>query len=429
MNNKRIILHIDMNSYFASVEQQANPFLRGKAVGVCAYMSPGGCIIASSAEAKAKGIKTGCTVRDAKQLDPDVVLVENEPAKYRSTTERIFSILAEYTDRLEPYSIDESFLDLTGWTSDFGAARDLGILIQRRIKDEVGEWLNCSVGISWTKFLAKFAGDIAPKKGMVVIGENLSCPPLLKGVSGGCFEWMSLDGALRDRPLTDAWGINSAMEARLNALGIKTLLDLKLYDKDKIRRVFGRYGYYLWANVNGIEITKVENGTPPPKSVGHSYCIPKKTKDKEYLSLVLYKLCEKTGRRLRSLELEANVINIFFAYTYGGGTGKSFKTSERMFTTEEIYRYAGGFLERTQILLPVRMIAVSVTRLSSVSSQMGLFYDNLKMKDLSRAMDRINDKYGEYTVCRGLMFGTENVARDRIGFRKTLPAPGVSVSG
>ena len=105
----RIILHIDMNSYFASVEQQANPFLRGKPVGVCSYLSPRGVIIASSPEAKAKGIKTGCIAEEARKLDPKIVLLENEPAKYHSTTEKIFKILSEYTDRLEPYSIDEAF--------------------------------------------------------------------------------------------------------------------------------------------------------------------------------------------------------------------------------------------------------------------------------------------------------------------------------
>ena len=109
---EKIIIHIDMNSYFASVEQQANPFLRGSSVGVCAYDSPGGVIIASSKEAKAKGIKTGCKVRDAKLIDPDVMILENEPAKYRSTTEKIFSIFKSYTDRIEPYSIDEAFMDM-----------------------------------------------------------------------------------------------------------------------------------------------------------------------------------------------------------------------------------------------------------------------------------------------------------------------------
>jgi DNA polymerase-4 len=398
---KKIILHIDMNSYFASVEQQANPFLRGRPVGVCAYLSPGGCIIASSMEAKAKGIKTGCTVREALKLEPNVVLLENEPAKYRSTTEKIFNILGSYTDTLEPYSIDEAFLDLTGWASDFKKALALGQEIQARIKEEVGEWLNSSVGISWTKFLAKFASDIAPKKSVLVIADQKKLASILKG-----------------RDLQDAWGINYRMEARLNALGIKNLWDLKNYNKDNIRRVLGRYGYYLWANVNGLEITSVKQGAPAPKSVGHSYCLPKKTTDKKYLSSILYKLCEKTGRRLRTQEMEAQCLHIGWAYTRAGGFYRSFKTAEKMFTTEEVYSYAGNILKNANLPMPVRMLAVSVSRLTPVTSQMSLFKDNLSQKDLSRALDKLNDKYGEYTVIRGQMFGTETAAKDRIGFRK-----------
>lgn len=399
----RIILHIDMNSYFASVEQQANPFLRGKAVGVCSYLSPGGCIIASSMEAKAKGIKTGCRVRDAKTLDPKVVLLENEPAKYRSTTKKIFNILSSYTDTLEPYSIDEAFLDLTGWVNDFISAQKLGEEIQRRIKNEVGEWLNCSVGISWTKFLAKFGSDVAPKKSVLLIDSQ-----------------NKLIDLLRARPLQDAWGINYRMEARLNFLGITDLLELRNYSQDNIRRSLGRYGYYLWAGVNGLEITSVQNGAPDPKSVGHSYCIPKKTKEIKYLESVLYKLCEKTGRRLRDMDKEASSMNVGWAYIRDGGYFKTFRTKEKMFTTEEIYKYAGGVLEKAPPVLPVRMLAVSISGLAEVTNQMSLFEDNLCQKDLSRAMDKINNKYGEYTVIRGRMFGTNDMARDRIGFRKSV---------
>ena len=125
MKLPRIILHIDMNSYFASVEQQANPFWRGRSVGVCSYLSPRGCLIASSMEAKARGIRTGCRVQEARRLDPRIVLVENEPAKYRSVTAAISQILNRYTDRVEPYSIDESFLDLTGWAKDYQEADNM----------------------------------------------------------------------------------------------------------------------------------------------------------------------------------------------------------------------------------------------------------------------------------------------------------------
>jgi DNA polymerase-4 len=400
---QRIILHIDMNSYFASVEQQANPFLRGRAVGVCAYLSPGGCIIASSVEAKHKGIKTGTVVREAKKLEPKIVLLENEPAKYRSTTEKIFNIFKDYTDKVEPYSIDEAFLDLSGYVKNFEEAGNKAREIQFRIKSEVGEWLNSSVGLSWTKWLAKFASDIAPKKSVLMI-ENKN----------------KLNYHLEESKLTDAWGINYRMEVRLNLIGIKTLLDLKHYSQSKIKHYLGRYGYYLWANVNGEEITKVERGVKPAKNIGHSYCIPKKTGDKEYLSTILYKLCEKTGRRLREQEREAENLSVYLAYTRGGGVGQSRKTKDKLFTSEEIFREANYFLNKTKLIFPIRMVAVSVGRLSPVTSQMSLFEDNLSVKELSKAMDKINNKYGEYTVVRGRMFGSDNIARDRIGFRKTV---------
>src|SRR3989339_412057 len=104
---QKIIMHIDMNSYFASVEQQANPFLRGVPIAVCAYLSPRGCIVASSTEAKILGIKTGMRVADAQKIFPKTIFLENEPAKYRSVTKKIFSIFSDYTDHMEPYSIDE----------------------------------------------------------------------------------------------------------------------------------------------------------------------------------------------------------------------------------------------------------------------------------------------------------------------------------
>ncbi|MFH0891617.1 MAG: DNA polymerase IV [Candidatus Falkowbacteria bacterium] len=397
---EKIIMHIDMNSYFASVEQQANPFLRGKPVGVCAYLSPRGCIIASSKEAKAFGIKTGSTVAEARALCPSVILLENEPAKYRATTERIFRILEEYTDRMEPYSIDEAFLDLSGWSKDLKAAAEIAKTIRGRIKKEAGEYLACSIGLARTKFLAKFAGDTAPKGGMVAItGENL-------------------DAVLAGRALTDAWGINTRMEARFNSLGIRSLSDLKNYDGVRIRRSLGRYGYYLWAGVNGIEITSVLAGAPPPKSVGHSYCLPKKTADKKYLGSVLYKLCEKTGRRLRASGMEARNITVGLSYVGEGGEGRSRKTADTMFTTEEIAAEALAFLAGCRLLMPVRLLAVSVSALAPVTGQMSLFGGREKGKNLSRALDRINDKFGEYTVARGRMFGREDAARDRIGFRK-----------
>ncbi len=398
---QKIILHLDMNSYFASVEQQANPFLRGKSVGVCAYLSPRGTIIASSVEAKAKGIRTACRVEDAKLLDPAVVLVENEPAKYRTVTARIFSILAEYSDNMEPYSIDEAFVDIGCAAATFEDASRIAEEIRRRILDEVGEWLRCSIGISYTKFLAKFAGDTAPKGGTRVITPE-TLPNFL------------------DCPVTEAWGIARGFERRLAALGIRTLNELRRADASLLKRRLGWHGYYLWSNVNGIELSLVGKDSAPPKSIGHSYCLPRAASDPATTEKIIYKLCEKTGRRLRSRGFEAGHCSFYCSLIGGGHLGRSITLSESLFTTEEIFDCVMGLYREAGIESPIRMAAMSVSRLSPVSGQLSLFYDKTAKRSVSAALDRINEKYGEYTVCRGAMFGIDSFARDRIGFRKTV---------
>lgn len=390
-----------MNSYFASVEQQANPFLRGKSVGVCAYLSNNGTIIASSVEAKAKGIKTAFRVTDARLLDPHIILVENEPAKYRTVTTKIFSILKEYTDNFEPYSIDEAFIDVSNAVNSFEAAAVIGEEIRQRIFTEVGEWLKCSIGISWTKFLAKFAGDTAPKGGTKIITpENLD---------------MSLEC-----PMTEAWGIGNAMGRRLQGIGIRTLRELRTADPVRIKKSLGMAGYYLWAHVNGQEISIVTKGAAAPKSIGHSYCLQKRSMDHGYLDTVLYKLCEKTGRRLREKQLEARRLSLSISLHSGESFQYSETVNESVFTTEEIFSLALKHFQKINLVSSVRMIAISVSRLLPLTKQLSLFIQDTRGRSVTEALDILNNKYGEYTVIKGAMWGTGELANDRIGFRKTI---------
>jgi DNA polymerase-4 len=404
MNKKnQFILHIDMNSYFASVEQQANPFLRGKAVGVVAYMSPNGCIIASSKEAKKLGIKTGCLVKDARQLCPKVILIENEPAKYRSTTEKIFSIFSDYTDRLEPYSIDEAFLDLTGYIKTWSQGEKIIQKIKQRIKTEVGEWLTSSCGLSWTRFLAKFASDICDKDNYLIIDSVPKMEEIFKSVK-----------------LTEAWGIKQRTEAHLNQLGIFTLMDLKNHPVANLMQAFGQPGYYLWANANGIEIEEIRNQTEIlPKSIGHSYCLAKQTTDPQYLKAILMKLCEKTGRRLRDSHLQASGLSAGYSLKYGGGFWQRHKTPEPLFSSQEIFQTAFNLIKNNWPKEKVYMLAISVTKLQPYSGQLNLLYKQ-NQTNLSLALDKINNKFGEYTVYPGLMWGTKDNAPDRVGFRKSI---------
>jgi len=398
------ILHLDMNSYFASVEQQANPLLRGKPVGVCAYLSPRGCIIASSKEAKKLGIKTGFMVADALKICPQIVLVENEPAKYRSTTEKIFKIFSDYTDRIEPYSIDEAFLDLTGLVKNFEEAKAILFKIKARIKAEVGEWLTSSAGLSWTRFLAKFASDISEKDSYLMIDSKDKMIEVFDRVK-----------------ITEAWGIKEAMESRLNQLGIYTLNDLRLCPPGNLMAALGKMGYYLWSYANGIEVAGIRTTEEIlPKSIGHSYCVPKQTNDLKYVFGVLMKLCEKTGRRLREQDLEGHGLMAGYSLKHGGGFFKHKKVYSPLFTTKDIYQVAEKIISLAPPPDKIYMIAVSVTNLRPMSNQLDLFAYKIKNYALSEALDKINERYGDYSVIAGRILGLADQAKDRIGFRKSV---------
>jgi len=398
---QRIILHLDMNSYFASVEQQANPFFRNKPVGVCAYLSDNGCIIASSIEAKKVGIKTGCRVSQAKKLYPKVILVENDPDKYRAVTKKFFKIMNSYSSSFEPYSIDEAFLDLSGFVESFNQAGILANEIHNRIKFEVGSYLKCSIGISFTKFLAKFASDVAePDSTLVISSKDI------------------LHDIYINHQLTDIWGINFRLKKRLNDLGIWTILDLKNVPVQNLIQACGKYGYWLHAHVNGTEIDHLRTPSElKSKSIGHSYCLPKRTVDKKYLSAILLKLVSKVGKRLRDQHQVAYGIYIGWTYALGSGFSKSFKLKKSVFSTDDIFKYTNKILSQTELKDRIMMLAVGVFNLNDPSNQLELFKP-LDNSNLIEALDNINSRYGNQVIYKGRMWKTENLAQDRIGFRK-----------
>jgi len=402
---QRLVMHIDMNSYFASVEQQANPHFRGKPLGVCAYLSKNGCIIAASKEAKTLGVGTGAIVRDAKKLIPQIKLVECDPIKYRHVTQGIFSIFRDYTEIVEPYSIDEAFLDLTGYAKNYSSAKNIAKEIKKRIKEEIGDWLTCSIGISFSRFLSKVASEMQKPDGLTVI-KKMHIPNIYKNLR-----------------LTDVWGINKRMEARFNRLGILSLIDLYNYSEANILQAMGRPGWYLWAKIRGQEIEIVDpQAQKVPKSIGHSYCLPIITSDLDYLGKILMKLCEKTGRRLRESDRVASRIYVGWSYKYKYGDYLQRKMPKPIFDTWDIWREAFNLL-RQSIRGDVSMLAITVADLRPWSGQMEFWRDTQKQKSLAEALDNINNKFGEYSVYRGRMHGTADNAPERVGFRKSVLIP------
>lgn len=413
----RIIIHVDMNSYFASVEQQANPTLRGKPIGVCAYLHPGGCLIAASVEAKIFGVKVGMTLEEARAICPKTIFVENDPSKYRAVTSRFFKILHELSDTIEHYSIDEAFVDLTGWVRDEAEASFLASRIKYRLKNEVGSWLRCSVGIAPTRFLAKYGSDLQKPDGLTILNEQ------------------NLDEYLSRSELEDLCGIGVKLRRRLERAGIRTPLELKYHPIGNLMRILGKNGYYWWSRLRAIECETLTSDDTLPKSVGHSYCVPNRVNREGNIEAVLTKLAEKAGRRLRAYGLLAERISVSVGFRDAYESQSDWTRFDQPIDDSfSIVRETSSLLHRLWKSEPVRFLAVTLGKLSLPNGQMRFgdllqpasgAHDAPGLRDpgilrVSKSVDKIRDRYGDRSIVFGRMFRLGDEAPDRIGFRKIV---------
>ena len=413
--SRRIIIHVDMNSYFASVEQQANPTLRGRPVGVCAYLHPRGCVIAASVEAKMMGVKVGMTVDEARQTCPQTVFVENDPAKYRAVTSRFFTILHELSDTIEHYSIDEAFVDLTGWVRDEAEAAFLASRIKKRLHDEVGEWLRCSVGIAPTRFLAKFGSERKKPDGLVIITPE------------------NLDAYLARVELEDLCGIGPRLHRRLVRAGIRTPLELKHHPVGNLMRLLGKNGYFWWSRLHAQECERLTLDDVLPKSVGHSYRVPNRVNRDGQVEAVLTKLVERAGRRLRAYGLLAETISVAVGIRSSREyVGDWIRFDEPVDDSFSLVRQTSRLLHGVWHGKPVDFLAATLGELSLPTGQMRLGeveregLEGLRESGnlrVSKSVDQIRDRYGDRSIVFGRMFQLQgDEAPDRIGFRKIVGA-------
>ncbi|MBD3281942.1 hypothetical protein GF391_04325 [Candidatus Uhrbacteria bacterium] len=446
-----LFAHVDMNSYFASVEQQANPGLRGRPLGVCAYLHKAGCVIAASVEAKKCGVKVGMSMEVAKQVCPQMRFIQNDPAKYRTVSSRVFSLFHELTDKVEHYSIDEVFLDLAGWYRDEAEAAWALCRARKRIQSEVGEWLTCSAGIAPSKFLAKLASEMQKPNGLTIINQE------------------NLDEMLATRELEDACGIGKRIRRRLNLLGIYNLLDLKNYPVGNLIRALGVAGYYWHERLNARETDRFEQSgavaegstrydvrgtmyaSSAPKSVGHSFCVPRRANDKNLILPILIRLTERAGRRLRSLGhyARAMVVQIeivdekgrrtwdppasqAIALRAGVGRGTTIKFADPVNDPFSLVHAACEALSQMWHGESVTFLAITLTELVPPLHQLSfplrkksplcIKGDTPQNAELGvcSAIDQIRDRHGEESIIFASMLGlSSDYAPDRIGFRKT----------
>lgn len=451
---QRLILHIDMNSYFATVEQQANPLLRGVPVGVQGSKAKRTIIAASSMEAKRLGIKTGFRVHEARAICPDIQVVVGEPRKYSDVTRRIVEIFERYSDRVEIFSIDECFLDVTNTAhlyapqisntkdqddDDWSGAVNIAKAIKADIRREIGEWLTCSVGVSYNKFLAKLGSDLQKPDGMVVIipsgkkrpntkdqipneSQNQNVQNVIasrawqsgplhsgdksKSVMSATF--LSADEALLGSKITDFCGIAKRLNRRLYQMGIKTVVDLRLADDLALKKEFGVYGLKMKRWANGIDHSEVvdRHEQPEAKSFSHARTLNKDVMSKKEIKAQMYLLSERLGSRMREEKYYGRVIGVWVRYRSFSGLGKRHKFGHWVNDGYEIYKAAEKIIDSFSLREPVRAIGIWVADVQkSQNTPQLLFSEDKTEEKIVQTMDAVNEKYGAMVLTRAVVSG------------------------
>jgi len=380
----RSVLHIDMNAFFASVEQRANPALRGKAMAVIGSEHRG-VVLSPSYEARAFGVKTGMTYGEARKACPGLRLVAADPAKYSYTCEKLIGIWSDFSPLVELFSIDEAFLDVTGCERLFGDPLRIAIRIKERVWSE--ENLTCSIGIAPNKLLAKLGSDMQKPDGLVLITPD------------------DVDGVLENLPVRELCGIGPSLERSLASIGIRTCGELGRTPLEKLTARFGVIGERLQNMGRGIDddpIAALEAAyEEPAKSIGHSMTLTEDCADIALIERHILQLAEKVGRRLRRGSYNGRTVSLTLRYA----DFQTFSRQKKLFHAVnhglDIYAAAREMLRERSLTQPIRLVGVSVSNLERGVSQMPLFDDERKRTVVAGAMDEINDRYGDYTVTRG----------------------------
>lgn len=383
----KTILHIDFDSFFASVEQQYRPEVRGKPMGVTAANSRT-CIIASSREAKRLGIKTGARSFEAQKICPDLILVAADFNKYFEVSKKFLNICKDYSPYTELFSIDEVFMDVTLTTPLFGGTSKLIETMKARIKKEIGEYITASFGISHNKLLAKLASGMDKPNGLTEIKPE------------------DIVRVYKNAKLTDICGIGERIKKRLNEIGIDNLIQLRNASLELLIREFGNVeGHFLKSVGLGIDESEVVPYTEPQevKSVGRSYCLPRNEYDKRIVLQNVYELCEEIGIKLRRLGKKGKTIGLGLNGSDYIRMRKTFK--DYVDTGSEIYNLALPFIEndfRKQKY--VRQIHVWVSNLEEKNNLTLSLFDFEEKKDkIATTIDKINNKFGDHTIRNGFL--------------------------
>ena len=397
-----LMMHIDLNSCFATIEQQARPLLRGRPVAVVNRRTTHTAVVTASYEAKAYGVKVGMKFAEAAKLAPGLVALESDPAKYRYVYHRLLDIMNSYSARVTMKSIDEGVIDFNEATAAMQARplEEIGHEIKQRLRDEIGVAMRCNVGIGTNRFLAKTAAGLHKPDGLDVIDHT------------------NLRATLAPLTLTDLTGIASHNAARLESVGIMTPLEFLDADEVTLRRMVfkGIVGTQWYERLRGWEVDAHESDV---KTIGRQYVLESRNLTLCDVTKRLHVLCESVGARLRSQGKVARGVSIYVR-TLDRDYWQARELSELPFYSDQaIYSLACELLMKAP--QGIRELGVTCYHLGNDDDpQLSLFGDQVaRDRAVVGAVDTINQRYGERTIHVADTLGAPRALRPKIPFGST----------
>ena len=392
MADIRRIVHVDMDAFYAAVEQRDRPEYHGRPVIVGADPKGGrgrGVVSTASYEARPFGVHSAMPISQAYRLCPQAIFLPVRMAHYQQVSARIFAIFERYTDVVEPLSIDEAFLDVTGSTRLFGTVEDIARRIKQDIRRE--ECLVASVGVAPNKFLAKLASDLSKPDGFLVLHAT------------------DVESFLRDLPVSRLWGVGQQTAHQLEALGLRTIGQVAQWPQAQLSRRFGSLGTHIWRLAHGLDDRPVTSHREP-QSIGAETTFAEDTDDVETLHRTLLELADRVGQRLRAEGLMATKVTLKYR-------DAAFATLTRTQTLAEPTAVAMDLYDAVSRLLShlptarrkVRLLGIAAAELTSLAQpQLSLFADaSHKRLQAERAEDAIRARFGPQAITRAALLNAK----------------------
>jgi len=390
MNKKKRIMHVDMDAFFASIEQRDQPLLKGKPVIVGGEPGGRGVAATCSYEARKFGVKSGMPIALAVKKCPDGTFIRTNGKKYMYASMRVIEILNRYSPKVEPTSIDEAYLDITGSVKDREDERKIGESLKREIRRELE--LTCSVGIASNRVFAKIATNMKKPDGLTIIADE------------------KLEKKIYPLTISELIGIGKKSEGILKSMGIKTIGDLGVYPENELERVLGVNGPLLskLARGEGSDRVLAFDEEEEVKSIGNEHTLERDTCDENIINMLLLKLSEKVGRRLRESGFAGRTVAVKFRYSDFSTFSKRCTYPFLVWEDNKIYSISKKLFysvyKRTK---KIRLLGITVSGVvksylnnNNNKIQTELFTNCHKSGKLLNTIDLLKDIYGEMAIAR-----------------------------